>query len=164
MTVITPVKVTLTNREMAMGADCGVMRNIAAMVDNRENAYGFDEEYGWNAHIEGACGEIAAAKVLGRFWSPTVNTFKAPDIGANIQARTRSRHDYELIIRPKDNPDNLFVLVTGIAPNFTVRGYHVGREAKRDEWKHDHGARPPAWFVPQDCLRPIGDLILRGVA
>ena len=157
------VSVRLTNREMAMGAECGIMRNIAAMADDRCDQYGFAEEFGWNAHIEGACGEVAAGKIMGRFWSPTVNTFAAPDIGRHIQVRTRSRHDYDLPIRPKDKQEHLFVLVTGKAPLFMVRGYILAADARRDEWLADHGGRPSAWFVPQRALLSIHDLMLPDV-
>jgi len=163
-------EVILTMREVAMGAHCGIMRNIAAMAAGLEPANGFDEEKGddpWNIHIEGACGEIGAAKLLNRFWSPSVNTFSAPDIGKNLQVRTRSRHSYDLYIRPKtetyrgDNPDNYFILMTGKAPRFIIRGYMLARDAQREEWIQTYGGRPPAWFVQQKYLLPWTDLIAR---
>jgi hypothetical protein len=162
-----PIWVTLTNREMMMGAECGIMRNIACMIDGREPANGFDVEKGddaWKIHIEGACGEVGAAKVMGRFWSPTVNTFKAADIGLTIQVRTRSRHHYELYVRPKkDNEDHAFILVTGTAPRFAVRGWLMAKDAQRPEWVQTYGGRPPAWFVPQNVLHDIRDLCLKAL-
>jgi len=158
-------EVILTQREMAMGAHCGIMRNIVS-IEN-DPAAGFEEEFAWNIHIEGACGEVAAAKILNRFWSPSVNTFNAPDIGKNLQVRTRSRHDYELIVRPKtvtykgDNPDNYFILMTGKAPRFIIHGYMLGLDAQRQEWNQTHGGRDPAWFVPQKKLLPWTDLLAR---
>lgn len=154
------VSIVLTNREFVMGAECGVMRNLASILSDREPWFPFDDGFGWNTHIEGACGEVAAAKAMGRFWSPTVNAFTAPDIGAEIQVRTRSEHDYELYVRPKDNPAHLFVLVTGKAPAFIVRGYYPGDRARRDEWKKQLGSAPPSWFVPQADLWPISDLVV----
>jgi hypothetical protein len=163
-------EVMLTQREMLMGAQCGVMRNIASIMSGHEPANGFDEEKGddpWNVHIEGACGEVAAAKILNRFWSPTVNTFSAPDIGRNLQVRTRSEHWYDLYIRPKtdkhkgDNPDNTFILMTGTAPHFIIRGYMLARDAQREDWVKTYGGRPPAWFVEQKYLSPWTDLLTR---
>jgi hypothetical protein len=163
-----PLWVTLTNRELAMGAECGIMRNIACLISGREPANGFDADKGddaWKIHIEGACGEIAVAKLLGRFWSPTVNTFKAPDIGKKIQVRTRSKHHYDLYVRPEtDDPEHTFVLATGVAPRFAVHGYLLARDAQRDEWVQTYGGRPPAWFVPQENLLDIHDLFLGAVA
>jgi hypothetical protein len=159
-----PVKVVLTNREMSMAAECGIMRNLAAIIDNRPDANGFaDETGGWNAHIEGACGEVAAAKLLGRFWSPTVNTFHAPDIAGSIQVRTRSRHDYDLLVRPSDDPVHAYVHVTGRAPTFLVWGFIIGEQARRAEWLKRHGGRPAAWFVPKAALGSVNELFLRGL-
>lgn len=162
-----PLWVTLTNRELTMAAECGIMRNIACMIAGRQPANGFDTEKGddpWSIHIEGACGEVGVAKLLGRFWSPTVNTFKAPDIGKTIQVRTRSKHSYDLYVRPDDNENNTFVCVTGRAPRFAVHGYLLGRDAKRDEWVQTYGNRPAAWFVPKENLLDINDLFLRTAA
>jgi len=145
-----------------MAADCGVTRNILAW--DKPDAFGFDDEHGWNAHIEGACGEVAAAKALGRFWSPSVNTFDAADIGLRLQVRTRSRHEYELYVRPRDvenHPDHAMILVTGKAPLFVVRGYIIAKDACRDDWLKEYGSRPPAWFVPQQQLLDIDDLKYR---
>jgi hypothetical protein len=153
------IYVTLTWMETAMGAHCGIQRNIHSMANGDEDAYGFNEEYGWNIHIEGACGEVSFGKGTGRYWEPGVNKFKAPDIGLDIHVRTRSRQDYELIHRFKDDPRHLYVLVTGRAPDFILRGYRVGSDCRRKEWLQTHGGRPPAWFVPQDQLWPISDLI-----
>jgi hypothetical protein len=143
-----PVKVVLTNREMSLAAECGIMRNLAAIIDNRPDANGFaDETGGWNAHIEGACGEVAAAKLLGRFWSPTVNTFHAPDIAG----------------RPSDDPVHAYVHVTGRAPTFLVWGFIIGEQARRAEWLKRHGGRPAAWFVPKAALGSVNELFLRGL-
>jgi hypothetical protein len=160
--MVEPIAIMLTTYEMAMAAKCGATRNICAMIKGCSNAYGLEEDYGWGKHIEGACGEIAVAKALGLFWSPTVNTFGSePDIKPDIEVRTRSRHDYELTIRPKDDQARRFVLVTGVAPTFVVRGYCIGAHARRDEWLHDYGGRPPAWFVPQAELCDIRELMVR---
>lgn len=162
---MTTLAVHLTNREMAMAAECGIMRNIASIIDGRENGHGLDEvDGGWSKHVEGACGEVAVAKALGRFWSPTVNVFNAADIGRMIGVRTRSRHDYDLNIRRNDKPDHAYVLVTGLAPSFVVRGYIIGADARRDEWLQAYGGRPAAWFVPQAALLDIDSLRLRAAS
>src|SRR6516164_7258442 len=153
-----PIEVILTRWELMTGAICGSMRQIEALLNNSADAHGFNEEHGWNIHIEGACAEIAAAKALQRYWECGVNVFHAPDIGHNIQVRRRSRHDWDLYVRPKDNPDHLWVLVTGIAPRFVVRGYMLGHEIRREGRQETYGGRPPAWFVSQDKLHDINDL------
>jgi hypothetical protein len=151
------MQVRLTNQEMMTAALIGIMRQVSSL--RREDGHGFDGEDGWTIHIEGACGEMATAKALGRYFEPTLNTFKAPDLGANIQVRTRSKNHYDLLIRNDDNLDNIFVLVTGRAPLFEVRGYLRGHDAIKDEWVKTYGGRPAAWFVPQAALLPIVDLV-----
>ena len=72
--------------------------------------------------------------------------------------RTRSRDDYELLVRNGDADDAIFVLVTGKAPCLTIRGGIMGADAKRLEWFHAHGGRPPAYFVPHRALAPVQTL------
>ena len=146
--------VVLTWSEMMQAAMCGAMRNIAAMRDGRQPAprVPHSAENTWTIHIEGAAGEMAFAKHAGFYWGATVNSFKLPDVGA-IQVRTRSRHSYDLIIRRGDCDDDVFVLVTGIAPRFVIRGWIGAREAKsHPEWIQTHGEGEAAWFVPQAAL------------
>ena len=148
--------IALTSSELEMGAACGVSRNVSSIIAGRKNAHGKSEDTpNWNIHIEGALGEIAVARYLNIFWSPTVNTFRAPDLGKNLQVRTRSSHDYDLIVRPTDSDTDLFVLVTGIAPIYTIWGYIQGQDAKKEELVKDYGSRPKAFFVPKKLLIPI---------
>lgn len=98
---------------------------------------------------------MALAKCLGLYWSPTVNVFKDADIGRDIQVRTRSKHEWDLIVRPQDNDDDTFYLVTGVCPSFIVQGSILGRDAKRKEWLRDYGKRPPAYFVPKRMLKEV---------
>lgn len=156
-------EIILTIAEMHAGAQTGINRQIAALKRELKDQHGFNGD-GWGIHIEGACGEIAFCKLMNRFWSPSVNTFKTEaDVGEQYEVRTRSQHEYELLIREDDNDDRIFVLVTGHAPKFIIHGWKTGREAKRDEWQQTHGGRPPAWFVPHINLEPISLIPKRGV-
>lgn len=148
--------VTLSKRELSIAAQVGCARHIAAMFDGRPDAHGLSKADGWGLHIEGAAGEMAAARALDHYWAPSVNTFKAGgDIGSSIQVRTRSLHKYDLIVRTDDRDSDIFCLVTGLAPEFHVRGTILGRRAKQDKWWQAYGDRPPAWFVPASALTPI---------
>ena len=153
-----PGCVTLDTPELKHAAAVGAARHVAAIVRGHRDQHGA-ELGGWSIHIEGACGELAASKALGRVWPAFVNTYRSPqgDLGDGIEVRTRSRHDYELIVRVAD-PDRPFVLVTGIAPFFRVHGWIMGGEAKRPEWLKPHGGREPAYFVPHEALRPMDEL------
>ena len=144
--------VHLTWHETAMAATIAVNRQISALYKRSPNAFGLTNA-GWSEQVEGACGEVAVAKFLGIFWNGSVNTYATPDLDG-IQVRTRSKDDYELIVRPKDSDDEIFVLVTGVCPDFRIRGWMRGGSAKRQEWVKEYGNRPPAYFVPTESLEP----------
>lgn len=149
--------ITLTPAELSVAAFVGAMRQVSSVSKGSREAHGSTEQNGWNKHVEGACGECAYAKFANVYWSPTVNTYKAPDVDG-VQVKTRSKSEYELLVRDDDADDHPFVLVTGMNGRYVVRGWLYGHEAKRPEWKQGHGGREPAYFAPQSALRPMEEL------
>lgn len=141
--------------EVMVAAITGVMRQIAALKAERPERHGADPANGWSLHINGALGEQVFAKYLGEYWHPSVNTFKTLGDVGRWEVRTRPRHDWDLIVRADDDERRSFVLITGVCPNYLVRGWILGRDAKQDQWKRAHGDREEAWFVPAGALHPI---------
>ena len=159
------IEITLTNFEWIRAAYVGVQRQMHSIIRGNADAHGWRNRDGYADHIEGACGELAAAKALGTYWPGHVNVYHGePDLPPNVEVRMRSRHDYELIVRPSDPTDRVYLLVTGRAPTFRVHGWYDGAAARRDEWSRTHGGRPAAWFVPQSALLPIEDIARRVAA
>lgn len=117
-------------------------RGSAAFVDEKERL--------WRT-FNGTAGEVAAAKGLGLFWSGSVDTFHAPDIGRDIQVRTRTGAFDELCVRPDDNDDHRYVLVIGNVPTFRLIGWLYGYEAKDAEWRGWSG-KAAVWYVPTGKL------------
>lgn len=152
-------EVTLTWYEAAMASHVGWMRQLAAVKAGKPDLHGYDGE-GWSEHIEGACGEMAVAKMLGIFWDGSVNTWKAHDL-PGLQVRTRSRHDYDLTVRPNDDDEAHWVLVTGRCPEYRIHGWIAGADAKLPAWSRTYGGRPAAYFVPQSELRGMDKLITK---
>jgi len=143
--------VTLNRNEIIMAAFVGVRRQCESVLMGSKDA-NYQQDSGWQAHIEGALGEMAFAKALGLYWDGSVNTFKtAADVGA-IQVRTRSKPHYELIVRDNDRNDDLFALVRGKCPTYQIVGFIKCGQAKRFEWKKAHGGGVPAYFVPDSAL------------
>lgn len=152
------LEIHLTGSEVLLGAMCGLQRHMEALRKGLPDRHGYEGD-GWGVHIEGACGELAFAKAAGLYWNGSVNTFKVGGDVSGIEVRTRSRHDYELLIRPNDHDDAAYVLVTGKVPDFRVHGWLSGREAKQhSEWLQRHGNRPGAYFVPHDALHGLAEL------
>lgn len=142
-----------------MASSVGLRRAIDSILNGRRQAAGDVDPTGvlalWQQHIEGALGEMAFAKALGRYWSGSVNTFKnGGDVG-DVQIRTRSRTDYDLIVRARDRDEDYFVLVVGCCPIYTIVGYMKGGDAKQERWGKNHGGHGAAYFVPQNELRPL---------
>jgi hypothetical protein len=152
------IDVTLEPYEIALAADVGVRRQLAALEAHLPDAFGFAGA-GWSEHVEGAGGELAFAKATKRYWNGSVNTFKNGDVGT-VQVRTRRDPKYDLLVRPGDSDDDAFVLVIGTIPKFCVVGWLYGREAKQEKWLRTYGNRPAAYFVPQAALRVVKGAII----
>lgn len=154
------MRVKLEPYELIQAALVGSHRHVSSIAKGLEDKYGA-EKGGWNLHLEGACGELAFAKAADAFWSGSVDTFsKGGDVG-KVQIRTRSKPEYDLIVRAKDRDEDLFVLVVGVAPEYEVVGAIRGGDAKQDRWEKSYGGRPSAWFVPKDELLPFDELVAR---
>jgi hypothetical protein len=148
------IRVDLTPVELELAAFIASKRQTENLFKRRPDAHGAPREGGWQLHVEGAAGELAVAKWADKFWSGNLGDLDADDVG-RIQVRTRSRHDYDLIIHPSDPDNRAFVLVTGLAPHFVLRGWIWGAEGKRPEYWRDPAGGRPAFFVPQAALRPM---------
>lgn len=153
--------IELSEQEFRFAVKIGEIRQEEALSKNLPDKYGFDGVAGLAVHIEGSAGELAVAKALGIPWDATVNTFKSlPDLTGNIEIRTRSKSDYDLLIRPDDKDDKIFVLVIRKSTKiFDVIGWIKAKDAKQEQWLKTHGNRPAAYFVPQQELKGIESLI-----
>jgi hypothetical protein len=152
------VSVSLTQEELYTCSIIGARRQIESLMDGREDQHGFDGYNGWTVHIEGVCGELAVAKYLNIHYGFHVNTFKTGrDVGI-CEVRTRSEHHYDLLVRPNDADERPFVHLTGRAPQYVLRGWLWGHEAKQKKFAKNYGGRPSAFFVPQEHLRPMEEL------
>lgn len=147
------IEIALTEEEWAIARFIGRRRHGEALRHGWPDKHGCVS--GLEGHVLGAAGEMVCAKALGRYWEPRVNTFKAADLGRRLQVRTRSRHDYDLIIRKDDNDDDAFALVTHEVGGFCLWGWTFARDGKFPGFLQTHGGREEAYFVPQSALRPV---------
>lgn len=150
------VKISLRQGEMLQAGTVGLLRRIMS-VDKLNDQMHSPDANPWQIDIEGAMAELAFAKATGMFWSAGINTFKAPDVG-RVQIRSTPKKDNSLIIRSNDKDDDVFVLVIGSAPDYTIAGWIRGREGKDPQWVRSPNGGASAYFVPQSHLRPIQEL------
>jgi hypothetical protein len=157
------MKITLTWSEVMQAAMVGVMRRVTDLRDKRQGAYGIPSDAPvWDYDVEGCCGEMAAAKALGIYWSGAHGSLCVPDIGEGFQVRTRclrTRQSNNLILHPADKDSAVFILVLGTAPTYDVAGWIRGAEGKRQEFWSDPAGGRPAFFVPPNRLRSMDELV-----
>ncbi len=136
----------------------GVSRHIKG--HRKKGQYGVDNrKLGWQINIDGACGEMAVAKWMGRYWDGALGDFTAKDVG-KLQVRTNPNDWGDLILHPKDADDDVFILVLSHnAPIYKLQGWLYGREGKQTQWWRDGEKGRPAFFVPQSALRSVDELL-----
>lgn len=147
--------------EIYMGATVGVGRRLASMKREKTNKVE-NKDFGWHTDIEGACAEVAVAKHLNIFWDGSINTFKLPDVG-EFQVKHTQYGNGSLIIRKEHDPGFFYILVTGTHPIFTIQGFILGGEGKKDEYlsNPNNTKDGEAFFVPQKVLTDVDDLKVR---
>src|SRR5215203_569659 len=150
----------LNKSEMLHAALVGATREIDNLFSGKRDRYGAKPEGGWQKHLCGACGEKVAARFLDHYWSGNLGQFRAPDV-AEIQIRTSTSDTGDLILHEEDKDNDRFILVTGIGPRFTVRGWLFAREGKLRKWWRDPAKDRPAFFVPQSELHPMAEFARR---
>lgn len=144
--------VSLNADEWSLCVQVANSRQVSSIKKGgRDNLYkkkGWLEEF--DIHIAGCVGELAVAKVIGVTWTGSVDTFKAPDLGGDIQVRHRTNPLWDLIVRSVDKDQERFVLSRGMPPGLIeVAGWIRGIDAKREEFLKDWGNYgKPSYFVP----------------
>lgn len=152
------MEIDLTPSEMMIAATVGIMRQIHNLNKGRVPNYGIKDQHQWGAHIEGCMGEYVVAKALGMYWSGNMGKLSMADVG-DLQVRTGASHNFRLILHPKDNDQDYFILVTGVNGQYVIQGWCTGEDGKKPEyWQDPSKANRPAYFVPKSVLRPIEEL------
>lgn len=147
--------------ELALALEIGMLREWSSVKSNGQHRFTAatrSGDYGANAHLVGAFGELAFCRWRGIYWPATVDAPKtAPDIPPDIQVRTTVYRDGCLLLHRDDIPEHRYVLVVADVPRYWLIGWMWGRDGMRDEWWRDPTGRAPAYFVPQDALAPLGE-------
>ena len=131
----------------------------SSIMNSSKNNHGF-VGHGWEENMEGACAELAAAKVLNVYWDGSNGTYKLPDLSGSMQVRWTPYENGKLIVRPADDEYCKYVLVTGKCPNYTIRGYIQGVSAKNESFLDNLGdsSRPAVYAIPQSSLLDIKEI------
>lgn len=153
-----PHSVELTAGEIAIAQFVGSQRDVAARVYGRKDTKGYTESRipRFEQQIQSAAAELAVAKALNQYWSGALtwepNLGGLADVGGLVEVRSTATNPPHLIIHPREPDDRPFFLVTGSIPTFTIHGWAMGCDAKKDKWWDK--TRPfPAYFLPASELR-----------
>ena len=149
------VTVSLDGSEYLQAMIVGCMRASQNRAVGRKNAFGATADASEQLHITGAVGEACVAKLMNSYWLG-VGKFRGPDVAA-LQVRTRSKSHYRLIIHKEDSDSDIFVSVYASEGVGVVRGWITGAEAKKTDYWEDPAGGRPAFFVPNEALRPMGE-------
>jgi hypothetical protein len=112
-------------------------------------------------HKLGAAGELAVADFLNLrqfLYQETEAKRGSCDLPPDIDVKTRSRHDYDLICQLDEKPGKTLVLVTIQNKITLLHGWMKSEDAMQEQWKKDPARGRPAYFVPQSALFPLIDL------
>ena len=151
------MKIKLDPSEMMFAVMGGAMRRIQALQRGRVDKYG-TVQYPWQADIEGAMAEMAVAKAFGIFWSGDVGNIYAIDVGS-YQVRSTPYESGHLVINKPDKDEHIFILVIGRDGEYDLRGYAMAGDVKREEFWTSKSMGRFAYFVPQEVLRPVRELM-----
>lgn len=111
-------------------------------------------------HLIGAAGELAVAFYLGlegHLYAEDKPIRGSCDL-PGIDVKTRSRHWHDLLVQIDDTPNKIFVLVTIQNQKTYIHGWIKGKEAMKETWIRTFQHGRPCYAVPQEYLKPIGEL------
>jgi hypothetical protein len=153
----------LNRGEILQAAMVGIERRIDSRrrgINDKVSRNGSNGPTPWGREIESACAEKAVAKLLRLPWDTRLGRFHKPDVGP-YGVRHTMVHTNGLLLRPGDPKEIPYILVTGHAPAFCIRGWLWGSEVMVSEWERASGPKFkdfPCWIAPQECLHDLSTL------
>ena len=158
----TPISFVFSEEEKSIAMAEGMRRqgvNEAKGLRGR-NGGAWKGSKALDIHLLGAAGEVAVASYLGmkeHLFKETEARRGSDDL-PGIDVKTRSRHQYDLIVQKNENACKKFVLVTIESQKTFLHGWCYGRDAMKEEFWADPARGRPAYFVGKEHLRPMETL------
>lgn len=157
------VVVGLTVAELSVCGHVAQMRVLGSMKSGYQHRqeYSRSRDLLWDNNWLGAIAECAFAKHLGVYWDFSIRNFSADDV-AGIQVRATRRWKHPVLRIHERDTDNVTCVLgqlqwDGARPRIVFLGWYETSEAKR---RYPLEMRRNIWahFVPQEALRPMGEL------
>ena len=128
--------------------DLSRVQRYNAKLNNYERVTEYAESLG---------AEMVVARYFGLDYDVNVSNGKRnADVGKGIEVKWTSYINGSLIIYPNDRVDDVAVLVVGRSPEYYIVGWLPVKQAMQKQFKN---SQQDSWWVNQDSLNPIGDLV-----
>lgn len=158
------IKVELSDAEYLQACLISVQRMQESMLARRNpntgNSYRtYLERTG--DEIRATCAEMAWHLAWDKYYGTGIGSFTSKPDAVGVEMRTCRRSDGDLVIRPDDKDDRIYILSRTDGKSVEFLGWMDGAGAREKGRKANPGAdrgAKPAWFVSQEDLFPIGDL------
>ena len=161
----TPIAFVFSEEERSLAIEEGIRRqgvNEAKGLRGR-NGGAWKGSKALDIHLLGAAGEVAVASYLGmkeHLFKETEARRGSDDL-PGIDVKTRSKHQYDLIVQKNEDACKKFVLVTIESQKTFLHGWCYGHEALQERFWADPARGRPAYFVPKEVLRCMDTLSLK---
>ena len=157
-----PISFVFTPEERQAAMEEGMRRqsvNEAKRLRGRNGGASFGSR-ALDIHLLGAAGEMAVASHLGmkQFVYKEVEAKRGSCDLPGIDIKTRSKHQYDLIVQKNEPPEKKYVLVTIENKTTLIHGWIYGGEAMQEKFWADPARGRPAYFVPKEMLRCMSTL------
>jgi hypothetical protein len=158
----TPISFVFSEEERSLAMEEGMRRqgvNEAKGLRGR-NGGAWKGSKALDIHLLGAAGEVAVASYLGmkeHLFKETEARRGSDDL-PGIDVKTRSKHQYDLIVQKNEDACKKFVLVTIESQKTFLHGWCYGHEALQERFWADPARGRPAYFVPKEALSPMETL------
>jgi hypothetical protein len=128
--------------------DLSRVQRYNAKLNNYERVTEYAESLG---------AEMVVARYFGLDYDVNVSNGKRnADVGKGIEVKWTSYINGSLIVYPNDRIDDVAVLVVGRSPEYYIVGWLPVKQAMQKQFKN---SQQESWWVNQDSLNPIGDLV-----
>jgi hypothetical protein len=108
-------------------------------------------------YAESLGAEMVVARYFNLDYDVNVSNGKRnADVGKGIEVKWTSYINGSLIVYPNDRVDDVAVLVVGRSPEYYIVGWLPVKQAMQKQFKN---SQQESWWVNQDSLNPIGDLV-----
>lgn len=150
-------EISLTMQQIRYAGLVGFERQLYNLSVHAGGA-GHINLYPWQNHIEAALSEYAVSLMLELPWTGIeVGDYSSKDVGP-YQVRRTPPDRVELNVRVKDDPEDVFILVSGQDGRYYMRGWMLCADAQIPEYFRETQYGTKVYTVKLANLHPMIEL------